>query len=80
VVGSIENIIVDTKFQALQRRFMDKYYQEFKGSQENKFTYTPNFHEYLSLIEKDTEEQLLERIPEFNMVAFTTMSRTRKMK
>ncbi|XP_048219839.1 ADP-ribosylation factor-like protein 2-binding protein [Perognathus longimembris pacificus] len=72
VVGSIEDIIMDAKFQELQRSFMDKYYQEFKDSEEDKTTYTSVFHEYLSVIEKYIEEELLKRIPKFNMAAFTS--------
>ncbi|KAF3817813.1 hypothetical protein GH733_013100 [Mirounga leonina] len=62
----------DAEFQLLQRNFMDKYYQEFEDTEENKLTYTPIFNEYISLVEKYIEEQLLERIPGFNMAAFTT--------
>lgn len=51
---------------------MDKYYQEFEDTEENKLIYTPIFNEYISLVEKYIEEQLLERIPGFNMAAFTT--------
>lgn len=72
VVGSIEAIIMDLEFQVPQRNFMDKYYQEFEDTEENKLTYTPIFNEYLSLVEKYIEEQLLQRIPGFNMAAFTT--------
>uniref|UniRef100_A0A8C0M800 ADP-ribosylation factor-like protein 2-binding protein n=2 Tax=Canis lupus familiaris TaxID=9615 RepID=A0A8C0M800_CANLF len=36
---------------------------------------TPVFNEYISLVEKYIEEELLERIPGFNMAAFTTTSR-----
>ncbi|ELW71449.1 ADP-ribosylation factor-like protein 2-binding protein [Tupaia chinensis] len=78
VVGTIEDIIMNTKFQVLQRNFMDKYYQEFEDTEENKLTYTPIFNEYLSLVEKYIEAQLLERIPEFNMAAFTTTLKHRK--
>ncbi|KAM4833983.1 ADP-ribosylation factor-like protein 2-binding protein isoform 2-T2 [Thomomys bottae] len=72
VVGCLEDIIMDDEFQLLQRNFMDKYYQEFEDTEENKLTYTPIFNEYISLVEKYIEEQLLERIPGFNMAAFTT--------
>nr|KAF6409004.1 ADP ribosylation factor like GTPase 2 binding protein [Rousettus aegyptiacus] len=72
VVGYLEDIIMDDEFQLLQRNFMDKYYQEFEDTEENKLTYTPIFNEYISLVEKYIEEQLLERIPGFNMAAFTT--------
>ncbi|XP_078214395.1 ADP-ribosylation factor-like protein 2-binding protein isoform X5 [Callithrix jacchus] len=71
VVGYLEDIIMDDKFQLLQRNFMDKYYLEFEDTEENKLTYTPIFNEYISLVEKYVEEQLLERIPGFNMAAFT---------
>uniref|UniRef100_A0A8D2EL99 ADP-ribosylation factor-like protein 2-binding protein n=1 Tax=Theropithecus gelada TaxID=9565 RepID=A0A8D2EL99_THEGE len=71
VIGSIEAIIMDLEFQVPKRNFMDKYYQEFEDTEENKLTYTPIFNEYLSLVEKYIEEQLLERIPEFNMATFT---------
>ncbi|XP_043448773.1 ADP-ribosylation factor-like protein 2-binding protein [Prionailurus bengalensis] len=74
VVGYLEDIIMDDEFQLLQRNFMDKYYQEFEDTEENKLTYTPIFNEYISLVEKYIEEQLLERIPGFNMAPFTTTS------
>uniref|UniRef100_A0A2K5IG49 ADP-ribosylation factor-like protein 2-binding protein n=1 Tax=Colobus angolensis palliatus TaxID=336983 RepID=A0A2K5IG49_COLAP len=60
VVGSVEAIIMDPEFQVWQRNFMDKYYQEFEDTEENKLTYTPIFNEYLSWVEKYIEEQLLE--------------------
>ncbi|XP_058413514.1 ADP-ribosylation factor-like protein 2-binding protein [Diceros bicornis minor] len=72
VVGSIEDVIMDAEFQVLQRKFMDKYYQEFEDTEEDKLTYMPIFDEYLSLVEKYIEEQLLEQIPAVNMAAFMT--------
>ncbi|KAF6078387.1 hypothetical protein HJG60_009227 [Phyllostomus discolor] len=51
---------------------MEKHYREFEDTEENKLTYTPIFNEYISLVEKYIEEQLLERIPGFSMAAFTT--------
>ncbi|XP_064437761.1 ADP-ribosylation factor-like protein 2-binding protein isoform X2 [Mirounga angustirostris] len=47
VVGYLEDIIMDAEFQLLQRNFMDKYYQEFEDTEENKLTYTPIFNEYI---------------------------------
>nr|XP_042141415.1 ADP-ribosylation factor-like protein 2-binding protein [Peromyscus maniculatus bairdii] len=72
VVGCLEDVIMDDKFQVLQRNFMDKYYQEFEDTEENELIHTPIFNECISLVEKYIEEQLLERIPGFNMAAFTT--------
>ncbi|KAM5251311.1 ADP-ribosylation factor-like protein 2-binding protein isoform 1-T1 [Hipposideros larvatus] len=71
VVGYLEDILMDDEFPLLQRKFMDKYYQEFEGTEENKLTYTPIFNQFIYLVEKYIEEQLLERIPGFNMAAFT---------
>ncbi|XP_069594841.1 ADP-ribosylation factor-like protein 2-binding protein isoform X1 [Ranitomeya imitator] len=70
VVGHLEDIIMDEQFQVLQGNFMEKYYQEFEDTEENKLTYTPIFNEYISLVEKFIEEQLMERIPTFNMSTF----------
>eukprot|EP00069_Balaena_mysticetus_P019630 bmy_12359T0 len=53
VVGYLEDIIMDDEFQLLQRNFMDKYYQEFEDTEENKLTYTPIFNEYISLVENN---------------------------
>ncbi|KAH0500413.1 ADP-ribosylation factor-like protein 2-binding protein [Microtus ochrogaster] len=78
VVGCFEDIIMEDEFQLLQRNFMDKYCQEFEDTEENKLTYTPIFNEYISLVEKYIEEQLLERISGFNMAAFTTTLQNHK--
>ncbi|XP_073461622.1 ADP-ribosylation factor-like protein 2-binding protein [Aquarana catesbeiana] len=70
VVGHLEDLIMDDEFQELQRNFMEKYYTEFEDTEENKLTYTPIFNEYICLLEKFIEEELLKRIPTFNMSAF----------
>uniref|UniRef100_A0A8D2DZK5 ADP-ribosylation factor-like protein 2-binding protein n=1 Tax=Sciurus vulgaris TaxID=55149 RepID=A0A8D2DZK5_SCIVU len=66
VVGYLEDIVMDDKFHLLQRNFMNKYYQEIEDTKENKLVYTPIFNECISLVEKSTEEQLLEWILGFN--------------
>ncbi|XP_066541296.1 ADP-ribosylation factor-like protein 2-binding protein isoform X2 [Hoplias malabaricus] len=70
VIGNIEDIIMDD-FQNLQQSFMEKYYLEFDDSEENKLSYTPIFNEYVDLLEKYLEQQLIARIPGFNMNDFT---------
>lgn len=70
VIGCIEDIIMEDDFQQLQQSFMEKYYSEFDDSDENKLTYTPIFNEYVNLLEKHLEHQLMERIPDFNMNTF----------
>ncbi|XP_042336772.1 ADP-ribosylation factor-like protein 2-binding protein [Sceloporus undulatus] len=71
VVGSLEDIIIHDDFQLIQRSFMDKYYQEFDDTEENKLIYTPIFNEYICLVEKYIEDKLLDRFPGFSMSAFT---------
>ncbi|XP_077687244.1 ADP-ribosylation factor-like protein 2-binding protein isoform X1 [Eretmochelys imbricata] len=71
VVGYLEDIIMDDDFQLIQRSFMDKHYQEFEDTEENKLIYTSIFNEYICLVEKYIEEKLLDRIPGFSMAAFT---------
>ncbi|CAF98910.1 unnamed protein product, partial [Tetraodon nigroviridis] len=71
VIGCIEDIIMEEKFQQLQQSFMEKHYLEFDDSDENKLSYTTIFNEYVSLLEKHLEQQLMQRIPGFNMNTFT---------
>uniref|UniRef100_W5MLU4 ADP-ribosylation factor-like protein 2-binding protein n=1 Tax=Lepisosteus oculatus TaxID=7918 RepID=W5MLU4_LEPOC len=78
VIGNIEDIIMEDEFQHLQRSFMEKYYLEFDDSEENKLSYTPIFNEYIDLLEKYIEQQLVERIPGFSMMAFTTSLKQHK--
>ncbi|KAJ1072695.1 hypothetical protein K5549_011921 [Capra hircus] len=61
VVGYLEDIIMDDEFQLLQRNFMDKYYQEFEDTEENKLTYTPIFNEYVRNVCKGLENRLSEK-------------------
>ncbi|XP_030587400.1 ADP-ribosylation factor-like protein 2-binding protein [Archocentrus centrarchus] len=70
VIGCIEEIVMEDDFQQLQQIFMEKYYLEFEDSDENKLSYTPIFNEYVDLLEKHLEQQLVERIPGFNMSSF----------
>ncbi|XP_058502239.1 ADP-ribosylation factor-like protein 2-binding protein isoform X1 [Solea solea] len=69
-IGCIEDIVMEEEFQQLQRSFMEKYYMEFDNSDENKLSYTPIFKEYVDLLEKHLENQLMKRIPGFNMNTF----------
>ncbi|XP_070828607.1 ADP-ribosylation factor-like protein 2-binding protein [Chaetodon trifascialis] len=70
VIGYIEDIIMEEEFQQLQQNFMEKHYVEFEDSDENKLSYTPIFNEYVDLLEKYLEQQLVERLPGFNMDTF----------
>ena len=41
-------MFVEEDFQQLQHDFLEKYYQEFDDSEENKFIYTDIHREYVS--------------------------------
>ncbi|XP_028264171.1 ADP-ribosylation factor-like protein 2-binding protein [Parambassis ranga] len=78
VIDCISTIVIDSGFQQLQQSFMQKYYLEFEDSDENKLSYTLIFHEYVELLEKYLEEQLMEKIPGFNMDNFLDTLMQRK--
>ena len=78
VVGHIEDIVVDPVFQDMQTQFMDKYCHEFEDSEENKLSYTPIFNEYVSMLEKHIEKELIQRLPGFNMADFMIQLSKRK--
>ncbi|XP_016411460.1 ADP-ribosylation factor-like protein 2-binding protein isoform X2 [Sinocyclocheilus rhinocerous] len=71
IIGNIEDIIMEDEFQHLQQSFMEKYYLDFDDSEENKLSYTTIFNEYIEILEKQLEQQLVERIPGFKMDVFT---------
>lgn len=78
VIGNIEDIIMEEEFQQLQQTFMEKHYLEFEDSEENKLSYTLIFNEYIELLEKHLEQQLVERVPGFSMSSFTLLLKQHK--
>lgn len=78
VIGHIEDIVVDEVFQEMQMNFMDKHCDEFDDSEENKLSYTPIFNEYVGMLEKHIESELLKRIPRFDMTSFMKDLASRK--
>ncbi|KAJ8042360.1 ADP-ribosylation factor-like protein 2-binding protein [Holothuria leucospilota] len=79
-IGHIEDIIMEDGFQKMQGDFMEQHYHHFDDDEENKFIYTDIHKQYLSLVEKYLEEQLVARMPGFTMEAFSTQLETRKKK
>lgn len=67
IIGCIEEIVIDTQFLRKQINFLDKYWQEFDVSDENKLIYTDIFNQYIDHIEKYIEKELVKRIPGFRM-------------
>ncbi|XP_053402171.1 ADP-ribosylation factor-like protein 2-binding protein isoform X2 [Mercenaria mercenaria] len=78
VIGHIEDIIMEDEFQTMQHDFLEKYYNEFDDSEENKFIYTDIHREYVSLVEHYLEEELNKRLPGFCMSEFSKQVMERK--
>ncbi|XP_059140587.1 ADP-ribosylation factor-like protein 2-binding protein isoform X2 [Physella acuta] len=78
IIGHIEDIVMEEKFQTIQNSFLDKYYKEFEDTEENKFCYTDIHKEYISIIESYLETELKKRMPEFSMLDFTQQLQVRK--
>ncbi|KAJ8303114.1 hypothetical protein KUTeg_019510 [Tegillarca granosa] len=76
--GDTNNQQQEEDFQSTQNEFLEKYYQEFDDSEENKFIYTDIHREYINLIEKYLENELTKRMPGFSMDEFTKLVLERK--
>merc|ERR550532_2136032 len=70
IVGAIEDIVVDDRFQDLQTDLLEKHFHHFDNSEENKLIYTDIFNEYTVEIEKYIEAALVQKIPNFHMDIF----------
>ncbi|KAF7992257.1 hypothetical protein HCN44_001582 [Aphidius gifuensis] len=67
IIGHIEDILMEPKFQELQNIFLEKYWSEFDYSEENKLTYIEIFNEYHRAIESYIEKSLTKTLPGFAM-------------
>ncbi|CAH3141866.1 unnamed protein product [Porites lobata] len=70
-VGHIEDIVMEERFQTMQRDFKEKYYHHFTDEEENKLIYMDIFKEYVSQIEHYIQDELKKRIPGFSMEEFS---------
>lgn len=55
----------------IQQNVMDRYWQDFDESDENKLVYFDIFNEYTQLIEQFINEELNRRMKDFDMNRFT---------
>ncbi|KAK6178164.1 hypothetical protein SNE40_012976 [Patella caerulea] len=78
IIGYIEDIIMEEKFQTLQNSFLERFYKEFEETEENKFIYTDIHKEYVNVLEKCLEDELSMRVPDFSMIEFTKQIIERK--
>ncbi|XP_011310885.1 ADP-ribosylation factor-like protein 2-binding protein [Fopius arisanus] len=67
IIGHIEDILMEPKFQETQQYFLEKYWREFDSIEENKLVYMDIFEEYHKAIESYIEESLKRIIPGFSM-------------
>lgn len=77
-IGHIEDVLMDPQFQELQKNFMEKYWNEFDDSEENKLVYMEIFKEYTDVVEKYIENHLKRNMKDFNMDVFTSQLQERK--
>ncbi|XP_034231175.1 ADP-ribosylation factor-like protein 2-binding protein [Thrips palmi] len=77
-IGHIEDVLMDPQFQDLQKDFMEKYWNEFDDSEENKLVYMEIFKEYTDVVEKYIENHLKRNMRDFNMDVFTSQLQERK--
>uniref|UniRef100_A0A1A8C465 ADP-ribosylation factor-like protein 2-binding protein n=1 Tax=Nothobranchius kadleci TaxID=1051664 RepID=A0A1A8C465_NOTKA len=70
ITGCLQDIIITEEFEHLETSFLEKHYLEFDDSDENKLSYTPIFNEYVNMLEKHLEQQLVAQIPDFNFNTF----------
>lgn len=78
VIGHIEDIVIDHAFQTKQMDFFDKHYTEFEDTEENKLSYTHIFQDYVNMLEKYIEHELVKRMPSFSMKNFMNLLNERK--
>ncbi|XP_014260637.1 ADP-ribosylation factor-like protein 2-binding protein isoform X1 [Cimex lectularius] len=78
IVGHLEDILIDSNFQKIQKEFLDKHWTEFDEGEENKLMYTEIFDNYVATIEQCIEDRLKQEIPNFNMEFFQNELRKNK--
>ncbi|XP_033208818.1 ADP-ribosylation factor-like protein 2-binding protein [Belonocnema kinseyi] len=78
VIGIIEDILMEDEFQALQQRYLEKYWQIFEPVEENKLIYMDIFNEYNREIETYLENSMKKVIPNFSMVTLLNQLNNRR--
>ncbi|XP_011868001.1 PREDICTED: ADP-ribosylation factor-like protein 2-binding protein [Vollenhovia emeryi] len=67
VIGYIEDLLLEEDFQALQRRFLEKYWDVFEPAEDNKLVYTDIFNEYNKAVEAYMVDYLKKIMPHFTV-------------
>ncbi|XP_012524499.1 ADP-ribosylation factor-like protein 2-binding protein [Monomorium pharaonis] len=67
IIGHIEDLLLEEDFQALQHKFLEKYWNVFEPVEDNKLIYTDIFNEYNKTIEAYIVDYLKKVMPQFTV-------------
>jgi len=67
VIGHIEDLLLEEDFQALQHKFLEKYWNVFEPVEDNKLIYTDIFNEYNKAVEAYIVNHLKKVMPQFTV-------------
>ncbi|KYM81404.1 ADP-ribosylation factor-like protein 2-binding protein [Atta colombica] len=70
VIGHIEDLLLEEDFQALQNKFLEKYWDVFEPVEDNKLIYTDIFNEYNKAVEEYIVDYLKKVKPQFTVDTF----------
>lgn len=70
IIGHVEDILLEDEFQAIQKRFLNDYWDIFEPIEENKLIYTNIFNEYTNTVENYIINYLQRLMPHFNLNTF----------
>lgn len=66
IIGHIEDIVMDEKFQDVQSRFFEENCQIFTNEEENKLEYMTVFENYINIVESFITEGLTKIVGNFD--------------
>lgn len=67
IIGHIEDLLLEEDFQALQHKFLEKYWDVFESVEDNKLIYTDIFNEYNKVVEAYIVDYLKKIMPQFTV-------------
>ena len=70
IVGALQDILLDTAFEKLQKDFFNGNCLQFEATEENKLVYTSIFKSYTEVIEAFILDRLNQIIEDFDMETF----------
>ncbi|KAH0952088.1 hypothetical protein HN011_008964 [Eciton burchellii] len=80
IIGYIEELLLDEKFQDMQQDFLERYWHIFEPVEDNKLIYTDIFNEYTKVAETHIVDHLQKRMPQFTLDFFLQLYNEKKEK